>query len=139
VKVEGKEAKGKRFATFKEDPFQAAMRNPDAQPILGLHTDITKSFGEIFTDYLTRARDTQRKVRNLTLIVLTDGRWVGLSHKEGFKTMIVKFVKTLNDLLGDFRQRPVSVQFVQFGRDPDATHRLWSLDNELKYDGIPYV
>lgn len=138
VKVEGKEAKMPQKTHLKGDPFMEAMKHREAKPTSG-HTDITVPLGKLFDKYLTEAkRRTQfgHEVRNMTLIVLTDGIWAGTQNKEDVKNLIVTFVLELRNIIGKLKKRPVSIEFIQFGDDEDATHRLWLLDNHLKYDGI---
>jgi hypothetical protein len=137
VKVENCEPKGNLLG---KNPLTAAMRNQDARPTLGLHTDLRISLGAIFDKYLKEAENRTKfnhELKNLTLIVLTDGWWDDIENKEEVKDQIVRLVQKLRGIVGDMRQRPVSIEFIQFGDDADATHRLWALDNHLKYDGIP--
>lgn len=144
VKVQGKESRSKFLGSFKDNPFTAAMNNPGAQPIKNNPTDMRKPLSKIFDAYLDEARRAKRgslghESRDLTLLVLTDGLWDGMRDKEGVKDLIVKFVKALRDIVGVLKinQRPVSIEFIQFGDNEDATYRLWTLDNELVYEGIP--
>jgi hypothetical protein len=71
--------------------------------------------------------------------VFTDGIWEAMKNKDDVKSLIVTFAKELKDILGDFKKRPVSIEFVQFGDDEDASYRLWILDNHLIFEGVPYV
>jgi hypothetical protein len=38
-----------------------------------------------------------------------------------------------------FKQRPVSIEFVQFGDNDDATERLRALDDDMEFKGYKYV
>ncbi|OBT67421.1 hypothetical protein VE03_03009 [Pseudogymnoascus sp. 23342-1-I1] len=119
-----------------ESKFIKAMERPDAQPSLQIRTDMKQSLGEIFQKYL----DTRRKgSKKLTLIVLTDGKWDGMEDKNGVDAKIITFAKQLNEIAGSLEVRPVSIEFIQFGNDPDATSRLRRLDNHLVYAGIPDI
>jgi hypothetical protein len=118
--------------------FIKAMEKERPEP--GMHTDIRIRLGKIFEDYIREATKGTRvntKVRNLTLIILTDGIWSGTGDKDEVRRNIIRFVKDLTKLVGEHRNRPVSIEFIQFGDDLDATHRLRSLDDDLKWDGIP--
>ena len=129
VKVDGKQSKSE---------FHNAMKNKLAQP--GGHTDPRVSLGDIFQDYIKEVKRRQRQnltAKGFTLIILTDGIWEGVKDKMEVKKTIVAFIKELWNLIGDIKYRPVSIEFVQLGNDPDATYRLQHLDNDLKNDGLP--
>lgn len=115
-----------------------------AEPRAGVHTDMRKPLGDIFSKYLEeqkgRKKYPSKDIRNLTLIVLTDGIWEGMvSNKNAVHEMIVKFTKELEATIGNLKHRPVSIEFIQFGNDEDATSRLRRLDNDLKWEGVPLV
>lgn len=143
VTVDGWEGgMGKMLRAFKADKFNDAMRNVEARPIPGNHTDITISLGQILNAYLSEAKRQIRmnqEPRDLTLIVLTDGIWAGTKNKDAVRSLIVNFSKKLMDIFSGIKQRPVSIEFIQFGHDEDATNRLWILDNRLEGDGIPDI
>ena len=136
VKVDGE----KNASAFKE-----AMKKDRARPMANIHTDMKKSLGDVLDAYhteLKRKRERPSKketeVKDLTLIVLTDGVWAGMYNKEEVSELIVKFLKSLRVTIGDIRN-PVSIEFIQFGDDEDATNRLRRLDNDLKRYDIPLV
>ena len=107
-----------------------------------MHTDMRGSLGNIFDKYITDARRKKQynsDIKNLTLIVLTDGKWEGTKNKEEVNRKIVYFSRELEGIIGNLKDRPVSIEFIQFGYDEDATYRLKALDNDLKYSGIRYV
>jgi hypothetical protein len=122
--------------------FTKAMRDPKAQPALKLHTDMRKSLGDIFAKYLEELKNKskyahKKDVKDLTLIILTDGIWAGVLNKNEVSQKIINFVKGLAGMISDLRDRPVSIEFIQFGNDEDATYMLRHLDNDLKWEGIP--
>ncbi|PVH84030.1 hypothetical protein DL98DRAFT_92117 [Cadophora sp. DSE1049] len=150
VKVENRELKGTILSLSHSNPFSTAMKDPHARPMENWHTDITKSLGVIFEKYLKDADRAlkasnkkpkgQQGPRNLTLIVLTDGIWAGTKDLVEVKTLIVEFVQKVEELVGhSLAERQVSIEFVQFGDDVDASHRLDILDNDLVFDGIPDI
>ena len=78
--------------------------------------------------------------RKMTIIVLTDGKWKDMTNKLAVDNKIVGFCQRLralrpNSLEED--ERRLSIQFVQFGEDAQATHRLRRLDDQLKYRDVP--
>ena len=147
VKVEGYESRMKIVERFKHDRFTKAMKDPKARPALGHHTDLGHTnpltkMSEILASYLDEVRRQKYRGiphKKMTLIVLTDGLWEGMNDKEGVRNLIIQVVTKLREIIGDVKlnERPLSIQFIQFGDNPDAEYRLWSLDNQLKYDGIP--
>lgn len=102
-------------------------------PKQGVGTNMVEPLGKIFDQYLQRLRWSSRgHTRDVTLIVLTDGLWSGTSRKEAVKEKIVEFLEGLNRLHHNIKHRPFSIEFVRFGRDPDAKTRLKDLDNFLR-------
>jgi hypothetical protein len=132
--VKAENAKGK-------SKIMKKMSDPEAVPRLGIETDIRVRLQEIFDDYIRDAKRKQQnntKFKNLTIIVLTDGLWGSTGDKGDLNRSIVNFAQSLEKIMGrPLTDRPVSIEFIQFGKDPDATLRLKRLDDELKYDGIP--
>lgn len=132
------ELKGERRASA----FKDAMKHPDAIPRDSDVTDIRVSLGKIFDQYLEGLRAPWRGLnlsRALTIIVLTDGLWQGVEVKEEVDEQIVKFVRRVKELTNNVIPRRVSIEFIQFGKDPEATERLRKLDDDLKARGIESV
>jgi hypothetical protein len=125
--------------------FKEAMEDTKAKPMPGVNTDMRKPLGDIFLEYLSKVWEKRsfvlrQKVRKLTLIVLTDGKWEGMgANRDDVDEMIIKFLKDLEQAMGTLQFRPVSIQFVQFGNDPDAIFRLRRLDDELIHSEVPSV
>ena len=120
--------------------FVKAMDKFRPEKDKGMHTDILIRLDVIFTDYLREARRAtaaNMKVRRLTLIILTNGVWEFTVDKDKVRRRIVTFVKDLTGVVGELENRSVSIEFIQFGNDPDVTHRLRSLDDDLIWEGIP--
>lgn len=121
--------------------FTKAMKDTKARPQKGMHTDMKRSLGDIFSKYLGELKAQRylptKQVKNLTLIVLTDGIWAGMSNKDDVKQKIIIFAKEMAKIHVDLVERPVSIEFIRFGNDEDAAYRLSLLDNDLKWDGIP--
>lgn len=133
VKVENKNEKS---------AFTRAMKNPDARPTKGMHTDMRKALGEIFDKHLKELEAQKKilpgkKVKNLTLIVFTDGIWAGMREKDDVRKKIVDFAKLVGDKYDSLIDRPVSIEFIRFGNDADASYRLRQLDDNLKWDDVP--
>ena len=115
------------------------MISDDVKPCPYRRTDIVKSLGEIFDERIQRLKGPwSPQQRLLTLIVLTDGVWEGTKNNGEVKDSIANFVREVAKLQGPHRKRPVSIQFIQFGRDFEAMLFLQHLDNRLAAEkGIP--
>jgi hypothetical protein len=119
----------------KEKDFVEAMKDPEAQPRDNIYTDMKRKLGDILRDYqaeLEKERRTNIKVKNLTIIVLTDGIWGGMDDKDDVFQKIVTLIVNLKISGREMKDRPLSIEFIQFGEDPDATLRLRHLDDDLK-------
>jgi hypothetical protein len=119
------------IAEKKTAAFTDAMGHQDAVPTDSAATDIRVPLGKIFEKYLKNFENA------MTIIVLTDGLWQGVKDKNEVSDQIVTFVKTVRDLTNNVVPRRVSIEFIQFGADPEATARLFDLDDHLKDRGIP--
>lgn len=109
--------------------------NTEAKPGPGCYTAMQRTLQLIFDEYFKKS--STLKNNKITIIVLTDGLWAGTLNKEEVNNTIVTFARKLEQHLGRApTERPVSLEFVQFGKDPEATFRLKRLDNELKNEGI---
>ncbi|KAI9767404.1 MAG: hypothetical protein M1839_004508 [Geoglossum umbratile] len=109
--------------------FREAMQRDDVRPNDSRVTDVRSSLGTIFKDY----EMSKGKVKDLTIIILTDGKWEGVRDKYEVDNMVIQFGKKLKGY------RPVGIEFVQFGNDRDATYRLRRLDMDLKWQGVPDI
>lgn len=126
--------------------FLEALDNDNARPNLTTNTDMSASLGGIlsaYIDYLKSKRNRKRRSttggdseRKLTVIIFTDGKWEGMNRKAQVDDTIIDFSRALEKEVGSLQKRFVSIQFVQFGNDPDASHRLRHLDNDLRYSGV---
>jgi hypothetical protein len=106
------------------------------RPRSDMHTDMRMVLGEIFDEYVRRKLpySMSSNHRNMTIIVLTDGVWDGMADPRHVRGKIVRFVRRVRDIRGDFVERPVSIQFIQFGNDPQAVRMLQYLDDDLATD-----
>ncbi|KAL8922484.1 MAG: hypothetical protein Q9172_003549 [Xanthocarpia lactea] len=120
-------------------------RMREATPMSEARTDMKAPLHEILSGYLQRVKHQQRyqptkQCRKLTLIIMTDGVWAGMGkNQHAVNDIIVKFIHGLESLVGDLVHRPVSIEFIQFGDDPEATYRLRRLDTDMKWKGIPDI
>jgi Protein kinase domain len=129
------ELKGEKNASV----FKEAMGHHQAMPTDEV-TNIRTSFGNIFDQYLKdleRAKRTHEKVKQLTVIVLTDGIWPGTLVKQEVDEQIKTFVRGVWELTNNLIPRYVSIEFIQFGKDPEATIHLRDLDDLLTSPGFP--
>ncbi|ELR10226.1 hypothetical protein VC83_08983 [Pseudogymnoascus destructans] len=62
-----------------------------------------------------------------------------MEDKNGVDTMIIEFGNQVQKIFGNLKHCPVSIEFIQFGHDPNATSRLRRLDDDLVYYGIPDI
>ncbi|KAJ9660233.1 hypothetical protein H2201_006979 [Coniosporium apollinis] len=124
-------------SSFRKAMEKARPKNQDGK----LQTDMGSALQKIFSQYLDDAaanKTKRRRVKNLTLIVLTDGIWEAMRDKDQVERNIVAFVKELEmKEMGKLEERPVSIEFIQLGDNPTATERLKHLDNGIV--GIGFV
>ena len=124
-----------------EKVFTEAMDKYDARPNGMTHTDMSTPLSDILSTYLAdsrnrRSNSTGDNGRKLTIIIFTDGKWEGMNSKTQVDETIIAFSQALEKEVGTLQKRLVSIEFVQFGNDPDASHRLRHLDNDLKFSGV---
>ncbi|KAL2059820.1 hypothetical protein VTL71DRAFT_10204 [Oculimacula yallundae] len=114
--------------------FMKAMRDA-CPPLDSTHnTDMRQSLKIILDDYLHEVEKRERmkgQAKDLTILVLTDGIWEGTPDKETVDQTIVNFLRDLKKIKGDLSLRPASIEFIQFGDDPNATYKLKQLDDNL--------
>jgi hypothetical protein len=104
-------------------------------------TDMVSGLGTLFWENHESLRLAQKRgipLRKMTFFVFTDGIWAATGDRDAVGDKIVAFVKrAFNILGGDLEDRAASIQFIQFGKDPDATETLRKLDDGLEEKGIP--
>ena len=136
-------AQGKRKSERTDvEKFMTAMKHRDALPGEGL-TDMADTLRKILSEWVHEFEvlwKARRKHRDLTIIVLTDGRWQGMADHFAVDDVIKNYHEdVLRAINGQktFPTRPVSIGFISFGEDPDALHRLQRLDNDITWKGVP--
>ncbi|ERF73563.1 hypothetical protein EPUS_07497 [Endocarpon pusillum Z07020] len=125
--------------------FAAEMDKRTHQPMTGEHarqTNMSITLGSMLRNYLTQFSRKKTHTRKMTIIVLTDGIWAGMTENFAVDKEIIEFNQKLsqlgcNDLEHD--ERRVSIQFVRFGDDPTAIRRLKRLDDQLRFKGVPDI
>lgn len=115
-----------------------------ARPKMGpkerARTDLRSSLGTILHDYIRRLKSNPRaKVKDIVLLILTDGIWAGMENRNNVAELIKKFSYELKGLHFDLKLRPFGVEFIQFGNDNAATQTLRYLDDYLHEEDIPWV
>ena len=100
------------------------------------HTDLRISLGDIGQEYLYKLKRRPLNVKEVVVIVLTDGIWKGMESPEEVADHIKQFAGQMK-ASQNLKQRPFSVEFIQFGNDEAATRRLRYLDDCLHELGIP--
>ena len=132
-----------------EKLFRDKMREQRPKKFPASSTDMTLPIEQIFKNYFARwdnyqARISKRKDATeprLTLIILTDGMWTAMRYSdEVYRYMAEILLPELErrNILR-FRQRPVSIEFVQFGNNDEATEKLRILDDDMEFKGYKYV
>lgn len=96
-----------------------------------VRTNMREVLSPIFQKFMASRRD-----RRMTLIVLTDGVWEGSNNEDGVAQKITEFYKKWQLKGRVVEDRWFSIQFVSFGNDEAALHRLQVLDGELGLYGI---
>lgn len=89
---------------------------------------MTAVLGRVFDDYL---KTGQKKC--ITLLILTDGLWLGSVREDVVEKKIAEFVKALNaHKTRAHEPRRFSIEFIRFGDDPNAVERLKRLDDSME-------
>ncbi|KAL8855594.1 MAG: hypothetical protein Q9178_007786 [Gyalolechia marmorata] len=123
-------------------------RMNEAEPMSESRTNMKAPLHEILSGYLDCVKHVQKQkrylptktYRKLTLIIMTDGIWAGMGNNQhAVNDIIVNFIHDLEAVIGNLVDRPVSIEFIQFGDDPEATYRLRRLDTDMKWKGIPDI
>lgn len=100
-------------------------------------TDLRSSLGSILHDYIGRLKNHRwHEVKDVVLLILTDGIWAGMENKNEVAELIKKFSNELKALNSDLKLRPFGIEFIQFGNDNAATERLRFLDDYLHTESI---
>ena len=127
IKLEGKDSSNK---------FVSSMNK--ARPTQGTRTDPRLSLGNILDTYANKLRSKEKfpnnRVKDLVLIVLTDGIWAGMQDKYAIAAQLKNISKKVDYSL---KQRPFSVQFIQFGYDEAATQAFRYLDDCFDNGDVP--
>jgi hypothetical protein len=99
-----------------------------------MNTDMNAALGRIFQERLGKLESAKRygqTPRKMTLVVLTDGTWKGTLGEYQVDDKIVAFVKQTDAIFGKLEERPCTIEFIQFGDDPQGRERLRRLDDDL--------
>lgn len=101
------------------------------------HIDMKATLGLIFQTYHESSMRRYAQEKNLTIIILTDGVWTGTRNKEDACEKVVEFNNRLHEIIPSLIDRPLGIDFIQFGDDEDANTILRALDDYLIHYGIP--
>ena len=123
----------------REEDILKLMKDENVKPNSFKHTNMEASLGHLFEKHVQLIRAPYpRPKRLLTIIILTDGLWEATNEKAKVQAKISTFVREIIELQGKYRERPVSIQFIQMGSDIDAMLFLRHLDDNLaNVEGIP--
>ena len=114
--------------------FHKAMWREEVIPQPHVLTDMKAALGRVFAEHMHYLRTHPGRKKHLTLIIFTDGLWKGTSNPDDVTDKVANFIRAVTKQLGTLEERPVSLQFVQFGHNRDATFRLQWMDDELRYE-----
>ncbi|KUJ16335.1 uncharacterized protein LY89DRAFT_719074 [Mollisia scopiformis] len=99
----------------------------------GKTTDMAARLDDLLRDYLDRQQFPEDSSK-VTIIVLTNAMW----DEVPVAKRLLEFAKTLKVVRkSELTDRLISIEFIQFGRDPYAMEILTGLGDELRYKGIP--
>jgi len=119
--------------------FRRAMQKARPKRDDHVHTNIKTALEPIFNNYLSMVKQAEdkSKVNALTVIILTDGLWMGMADPNEIIPAILDFYgKLTKEMDGMMKYRQVSIQFIQFGDDEEARERLRRLDDDMPYHGV---
>ncbi|KAK1845620.1 protein kinase domain-containing protein [Colletotrichum chrysophilum] len=132
--------------------FTDAMKLATPSASTRIKTNILPALERIVNDYTTGMTSAKSKPRKKTIIVLTDGIWEGMNIEYTLDVHLRSTFQVLRDLHGDLPYvaagysgdredisviRPITIQFVQFGNEPNAAARLKRLDDDMRLYGCP--
>ena len=119
----------------KESASEFISKMKKARPKTGskerAHTNLKNSLGTILHEFSTSLKNGRGKVKDAVVIILTDGVWAGMEDKRSVAQLIKRFSDQLESHNHGLKERPFSIQFIQFGNNQDATRRLKYLDDYL--------
>jgi len=99
-------------------------------------TNMSEVLGIIVQPWFQEYEKTHTMPKRLTIIVLTDGLWTGMSDHAAMEKMLLQIDQNLKSIsrIATLTTRPISIEFVSFGNDSEALYRLRYLDDGLKLD-----
>jgi hypothetical protein len=90
------------------------------------------------SDILRPLLQTQQ-FRPKTVLILTDGKWEGLSSDTAVDELIRRSLAQLPGSANTISSRPITFQFISFGYDKAALERLRRLDDDIQHPNYPFV
>lgn len=123
----------------KPEGFVKKMDDARPDPNGGVKTNMKASLESILGNHVKDNSVGETLTRGLTILVLTDGLWAA-NDDDDVDEYLANFIKTNkatrgwdgNSLDDQIRRRPIGIQFIRFGHQPEAIRRLQRLDDELK-------
>ncbi|MBE3041051.1 hypothetical protein IMZ48_00375 [Candidatus Bathyarchaeota archaeon] len=135
--------KGLRKQRVEHFTREMIKARPAGQSFLPQRTDIVPSLSKVMGKYLYEMKKPK------TIIVFTDGIWQGNSDEYAVDKLIINNLMHLRTIHPDTAAcgkvstietiRPLTIQFVRFGQNPDGSDRLRRLDDCLVEQGVEYV
>lgn len=123
-----------RLSSVKDsNKYRKLMESLRGQSKRNAKTNMKTALESTFAEYISKVRQPVKrsKLKDLTVIVLTDGLWTDMKDPDELVEAIKQFQMDLTSAMGTMpRHRQVTVQFVQFGHDEDAAEKLRLLDDD---------
>ncbi|KAK8046124.1 Protein kinase-like (PK-like) [Apiospora saccharicola] len=136
-------SQGDRKVQVKQKPrqkitnFEKAMKSVTPDP----NSDPLMCCLPLALQYIFMESIRKPEKKHQTIFVFTDGIWEG-GNESGVESVIKSHMQKMGwckpEVVDQVQeQKPLSIEFIQFGHDPNGTLRLRHLDNDLVQEGYP--
>ncbi|KAK8001158.1 hypothetical protein PG991_013380 [Apiospora marii] len=127
-----KQKRRQKIAEF-EKAMRSATPDPNSNP-LGYSLPFA-------LQYIFMESSQKSDTKHQTIFVFTDGIWEG-GNEAGVESVIKSHMKKMGWFNSEVveqvqEQKPLSIEFIRFGHDPNGTERLRRLDDDLVKEGYP--
>lgn len=116
-----------------KDPnkFRKVMQDAPKQSFKRIETNMKTALDPILSKYIGGKTTNKKQMpKDLVVIVLTDGLWTAMKDVNELVKSIEEFNSKLSEAMkGMPRDRQVTFQFIQFGKDIRAIEKLEYLDD----------
>ncbi|KAK7911645.1 Protein kinase domain-containing protein [Apiospora marii] len=127
-----KQKRRQKIAEF-EKAMRSATPDPNSNP-LGYSLPFA-------LQYIFMESSQKSDTKHQTIFVFTDGIWEG-GNEAGVESVIKSHMKKMGWFNSEVveqvqEQKPLSIEFIRFGHDPNGIERLRRLDDDLVQEGYP--